>query len=69
LEVLPFLGASWREDRSEARHQFVDCTNGMNHDILGSVQVQDQPGPQAVRGLQPIGPLDDHPRLVVVLPL
>src|SRR5579885_2829325 len=52
IMALPFLSASTGENGPEADHPVPD-------------QVQDQPGPQAVRCLQPLRPLDDHSCLVV----
>ena len=60
---LPFLSGS--KEPPEAHHQFLDLVDGVQDDLCCPVDVQDQPGPQAVRPLQPIRPSQDHSGLVV----
>src|SRR4051795_3338544 len=63
---LPFLGAS--KEGPEACYPLLDLADGVQDHVRGSVHVQDQPGPQAVRPLQPVRALQDHPGFVVQPP-
>jgi hypothetical protein len=63
--ALPLLGAKWGENGPKARHQFADPGDGMPNRLAGTIQVQDEARPQAVRGFQTIGTFDDHTCFVV----
>src|SRR4051794_2643642 len=47
--AVPSLGARWRENGPEPRHQFLHLPDGVQHHVARPVQVQNQPGPQALR--------------------
>ena len=63
--ALPLLGARCEKMARKPATSPCICSMVCSADVAGPVQVQDQPGPQALGRLQPEGPFDDHPGLVV----
>src|SRR3979411_1863942 len=63
--VLPFLGARRVKKHLQALRGLADLLDRPADRFRRPVQVQDQAIPQALRRLQAVRPLRDHPRLVV----
>ena len=62
---LPFLCAGRVEKGLQSVGHLADLLDRPTDCLRRPIQVQDQACPQAIGGLQSIGPLGDHPRLVV----
>src|SRR5512135_865369 len=63
--ALPFLSARWVEMGLQPSGPLSDLLDRPTNCFRCPIQVQDQTRPQAVGGFQAVGPLGDHPRLVV----
>src|SRR5512135_828522 len=63
--ALPFLSARWVEMGLQPSGHLSDLLDRPTNCFRCPIQVQDQTRPQAVGGFQAVGPLGDHPRLVV----
>src|SRR3954447_17282704 len=63
--VVPFLSARRVEKGRQPAGDLADLPDRPTNRLRRPIQVQDQTSPQTVGRLQPVGPLGDHPRLVV----